>query len=130
MAAYWLAPAAKPPQTLTQPPLPQKWRPMVYETQTQHAIPLACTIWNYNGTLWSDPGNFLESYTGHDTVFYTKIHQSPERPLPPASGYMWELAFHEETRDTGGVRGSGGVAVLFKSMLISLISMVKRDTHA
>ena len=77
---------------------------MVYETQTHHTVPLACTIWNCNGTLWSDPGNFSESYTGRDIVFYTETHQSPERHLPSVNGYTWESVFREETRYTGGVR--------------------------
>ena len=103
---------------------------MVCETQTQHVVTPTSIIWKYNGTLWSVLGNFSESYTRRDIVFYTETHQSPECPLPPISGYTRESAFREETRDTKGVRGSRGVAVLFKSALITLILVVTRDTHA
>ena len=48
---------------------------MAYETW--YTIPLACTVWNCNGTLWSELGNFSESYTGRDIVFYTETHESP-----------------------------------------------------
>lgn len=84
---------------------------MAYETQ--YTIPLACTIWSCKGTLWSELGNFSESYTGRDIVFYTETHQSPECPLPPVDGSTWESTYREETRDTGVVRGSKGVDVLF-----------------
>ena len=46
------------------------------------------------------------------------------------SGYSWKSVLRDETRDTGGVRGSGEVAVLFRSALTSSISVARRDVHA
>ena len=51
-------------------------------------------------------------------------------PTPLVSSYTWESAFREETNGTKGVKGFGGVAVVFKSALISLTSVVRQDTHA
>ena len=76
------------------------------------------------GTVWLDPGKISESYIGQDIIFYTETHQSFEGTLPIVSGYTQELAYHEETREVGGARGSGGFVVLFRPALISMISMV------
>lgn len=85
---------------------------------------------NCNDTLWSDPGNFAEVIAGQDIIFFTETHQSPERPLPRVCGYTWGSAFRGETRPSGGTRGSGGVAVLYRSTLARSVTIERRDAHA
>ena len=61
-------------------------------------------VWNCNGTVWSDPKGFLETYTDRDMIFYTDTHESPDRGLPTITGYTWESTHMIETRrDTGVV---------------------------
>ena len=52
----------------------------------------------------------------------------PQTSTFPFSGYTRESEFHEETKDTSGIWGLG-VAILFRSNLVSMISMVRQDTY-
>lgn len=61
---------------------------MIYETTNV----LHMAIWNCNGTLWSDPGSFAETYTGRDSFLHGDS-SSLERGLSEVLGYVWEFAY-------------------------------------
>lgn len=63
-------------------------------------------------------------------MFFTETHESPERGLPQITGYTWESVFRPHTRRAGGVRGSGGVAVLFRDHLRHIVTIERRDAQA
>lgn len=78
-------------------------------------------------SCWSDPGGFYETYTDRDMIFYTETHESPERGLPTVTGYLWESA---HSRKDTRVRGSEGVAVVFRAHLRPVISIAWTEEHA
>jgi hypothetical protein len=57
----------------------------------------------------------------------TETHASPVRPLPDIAGYHWISVCRQETRSSGGVRGSGGVACLASDSLRNRVSLVAED---
>lgn len=52
------------------------------------------------------------------------------RPLPDIIGYQWFLVCRQETRSSGRVRGSGGIACLVRDTLRDRVSVVAADEHA
>jgi hypothetical protein len=60
----------------------------------------------------------------------TETHASPVRPLPDFAGYHWLSVCRQETRSSGGVRGSGGVACLTRDSLQNMVSLVAADEFA
>ena len=50
--------------------------------------------------------------------------------MPHVLGYRWETACRAETRSEHRGRGSGGVGVLFREELQSLVHIVRRDDQA
>ena len=124
------SPTRDPRHGSTLPPPPKNRETWSMRLRPNTHSPWACIVWSCNGTLWSDPRNFQESYIRQDIAFYTETHQSPECPLPPISNYTWELTFREETKNSEQVQCSCGVVVLFRSALISPNSVVTQDPHA
>ena len=53
---------------------------------------------NCNGTLWSDPRGFHETYADMDLIFYTQTNESHERGLPILTGYTWESGHRKEIK--------------------------------
>ena len=86
--------------------------------------------WNCNGSMKLDVGAFEDSFKGRDIIFYSETHQTPGGTLPRVTGYHWETTCRQEVRSEHRERGSGGVAVLFREELQSLIRIVRRDEHA
>ena len=86
--------------------------------------------WNCNGSMKLDVGAFEDSFKGRDIIFYSETHQTTGGTLPRVTGYRWETTCRQEVRSKHRGRGSGGVAVLFREELQSLISIVRRDEHA
>ena len=77
-----------------------------------------------------DVGAFEDSFKGRDIIFYSETHQNPSGTLPRVTRYHWETTCRQEVRSEHRGRGSGGVAVLFREELQSLIRIVRRDEHA
>jgi hypothetical protein len=65
-----------------------------------------------------------------DILFITETHASPVRPLPDIAGYHWFSTCRQETRSSGGVRGSGKVACLIRDSFRDRVSLVASDEFA
>jgi hypothetical protein len=52
-----------------------------------------------------------------DILFITETHESPVRPLSDITGYHRFSTCRQETRSSGGIRGSGGVACFARDSL-------------
>lgn len=85
---------------------------------------------NCNGTLCIRPKELCRVI--HRTRHYLLHRDTSEsgHPLLIVSGYTRESVYCEETRETGGVWGSGGVAILYRSNLIRKISIEREDIHS
>jgi hypothetical protein len=83
--------------------------------------------WNGNGSFWSSPGLLYDALGSTDILFVTETHASRVRPLPDFTGYHWLSVCRQETRSSGGVRGSGGVACLTRDSLQNMVSLVATD---
>ena len=77
-----------------------------------------------------DVGAFEDSLKGRDIIFYSETHQTPGSTLPRVAGYQWETTCRKEVRSQHRGRGSGGVAILFREELKSIIRIVRRDEPA
>lgn len=52
------------------------------------------------------------------------------RLLPDIIGYQWFSICRQETKSSGGVKGSGGIACLVRDTLRDRVSVVAADEHA
>jgi hypothetical protein len=75
-------------------------------------------------------GLLYDALGSSDILFITETHESPVRPLPDITGYHQFSACRQETRSSGGIRGSGGVACFVRDSLRSRISLVATDEFA
>ncbi|GLJ27793.1 hypothetical protein SUGI_0545450 [Cryptomeria japonica] len=74
-------------------------------------------------------GSLLDALGSSDILLLMERHESPVCPLPSIAGCHWHSAFRSETRSSGGVRGSGGVACLLRDRLRNQISLVSSDVN-
>lgn len=65
-----------------------------------------------------------------DILSVTETHASHVRPLPDIAGYHWFSVCRQETRSSGGIRGSGGVACLASDSLRNKVPVVVEDEFA
>lgn len=57
---------------------------------------LMMAVWNCDGTLWSGPWGLSETFTDLEMIFYVETHESPERGLPIAMTYTWEITYRRD----------------------------------
>ena len=60
----------------------------------------------------------------------TDTHASPVRSLLDIAGYHWISVCRQETKSSGGVKGSSGVACLASDSLRNRVSVVVEDKFA
>lgn len=61
---------------------------------------------------------------------YIETHQCTRVSLPQMPRHRWESVYRPTPRTWGGVRGSRGVAVLFKEELREVVHVVHKDVEA
>ena len=75
---------------------------MAYET-------LHMTIWNCNGSLWTDVGYFEDTFKNTDIAMYIETHQGMASKLPNVQGYIRESICRPQTQTPGSTRGLGSM---------------------
>ena len=96
---------------------------MAYET-------LHMIIWNCNCSLPTNVGYFEDTFKNKDIARLTQPHQCMSSNLPDVQGCRWELVCHPQLWTLGSIRGSGGVAVLYKKELHDRVCVVHKDVDA
>jgi hypothetical protein len=91
---------------------------------------ISIRYWNGHGSFWSSSGLLYDALESTDILFVTETHASPIRPLPNIADYHWFSVCRQETRSSGKVRGSGGVACLASDSLRNIVSLVAEDEFA